>query len=426
MRRALARLDLGAVLTVFRAAAGLTQEQMASLVPGWTKTKVTRIEAGARSTLYDIRELLTWADAVQMPREALLPMILGTPNVTLELQTPTPLEGSTLERRTFNGGLLAVTAGAMLPGQTQVPQQVGSSHVAYLKACVTELWARDWTVGGGALLRQAVLLFGHAKGMLDESEYPKSIERELLNVAANLGVCGSFIAYDASALSLARRLAHEAVFLADSAEDDLLSAHVCVTMALQSISLARASGQRGPAREGLRFLERAEHIAKHEPSPKLHALIHMRKATAYALLGDGAAARASITEARRELDRGPHPTDRPWFEFVTETEITGHEARVAADLQDISTAVKLYEQVAEDPNLAPRNRTFYEALYAAIRLQHGDATGAVEIGRRALAALEGPVTSARALNALRPVRQHVGDEEFEQRFDAVATTLTVK
>ncbi|KAB2350204.1 hypothetical protein [Actinomadura rudentiformis] len=338
-----------------------------------------------------------------------------------------------VDRRSFNGSVLAVAAGAVLPRPLQSPARVGTSQVKYLEACVTELWTRDWNVGGGALLRQAVQLFGHAREMFDEADYSELVGAQLLTAGANLGVCGSFIAFDAGDLALARRLSQEAGLLAESTHDPVLHAHAYVTMALQSTALARLSGRRGPAREAVRFLDQAADVARHEPSPKLHALIHMRRATAVALLDDSPAVTRAITSARRELDRGPHASDRPWFAFVTGTEITGHEARALADRASITgdrshveASAELYAKVLEDPTLLPRNHAFYSALLAAVRLQAGDIRGAVESGERALSALEGTVFSVRTLNTLRPVRAEVDDEEFAGRFDLLAKSLVVQ
>ncbi|MFF5265424.1 hypothetical protein ACFY4C_41630 [Actinomadura viridis] len=205
----------------------------------------------------------------------------------------------------------------------------------------------------------------------------------------------------------------------------MLKAHVYATMALQSTTLSRRSGQQGPAREAVRLLTRAADIAKHEPSPKLHALISMRTGVAAGLLGDHLTARRAITDARRELDRGDHPADRPWFAFVTDSEITGHEARTFADRGQFTQAEALYGRVLEDSALPPRNQTYYEALLAEVRLQAGDTSGALETGRRVITALEGPVSSARALDSIKPLRDS-GDEEFAARFDSVAKAMMDK
>jgi transcriptional regulator with XRE-family HTH domain len=76
LRAALARTDLGAVMAISRVAAGLSQLQLAQIA-GCSQSTIWRIEAGKRQSLYDIRELLRFADVIGMPRRALLPLILG-------------------------------------------------------------------------------------------------------------------------------------------------------------------------------------------------------------------------------------------------------------------------------------------------------------------------------------------------------------
>ncbi|GGL03130.1 hypothetical protein Sme01_19110 [Sphaerisporangium melleum] len=78
MRKVLACGDLPAFVALVRAAMGLSQLELASLV-GWSQSTVNRIEHGERGTLYDIRELVRFADAIDMPRHALLPLIMGKP-----------------------------------------------------------------------------------------------------------------------------------------------------------------------------------------------------------------------------------------------------------------------------------------------------------------------------------------------------------
>jgi transcriptional regulator with XRE-family HTH domain len=73
---AVTRMDLGAVMVICRIAAGLSQLQFAHIL-GCSQATIWRIETGKRQSLYDIRELLRFADAIGMPRRVLLPLILG-------------------------------------------------------------------------------------------------------------------------------------------------------------------------------------------------------------------------------------------------------------------------------------------------------------------------------------------------------------
>jgi hypothetical protein len=78
MRRALARLDFPAVLVIHRSASRLSRRELAELI-GLSRSVIWYWESGRRQGIYDIRQMLHFADAVQMPREALLPVILGQP-----------------------------------------------------------------------------------------------------------------------------------------------------------------------------------------------------------------------------------------------------------------------------------------------------------------------------------------------------------
>jgi DNA-binding XRE family transcriptional regulator len=233
MRRALARVDVGAMVAIFRAATGLSQLALANVVEGWSQSTVSLIERGRRDTLYDIRELLRFADMVDMPREALLPVVLGQPNAMLEVNDDVEPPGAMVDgvsRRSFNGIAAGVAAAGLMPA-IGVPDRVDAAHVRYLRACVNQLDDRGHELGGGAVLRQAVRQFTRARAMLDESDYTGEIGRQLLLVTAELGVLAAWEAYDCADHRLARSLYGEAALLADTAEDPALIVHVCAHMA---------------------------------------------------------------------------------------------------------------------------------------------------------------------------------------------------
>ena len=87
MRNALARLDFPAVLVIYRSAARLSRRGLAERT-GLSESTIWRFEAGKRQGIYDIRQLLQFADSVAMPRPALLPVILGEPRALNELLPP--------------------------------------------------------------------------------------------------------------------------------------------------------------------------------------------------------------------------------------------------------------------------------------------------------------------------------------------------
>lgn len=429
LRDALARMDLPAVVAILRSAVGLSQLELGNLL-GWSQAMVALTEAGARESIYDIRVLFRLIDALDMPKKALEPLFTG--RVTLGGDNDvSDLTGEIdVERRGFNTMAAGLLASALVQHVT-VPDRVDPAHIRYLRATVDRIRVRDQSMGGGAVLTQALRQFSRARRMLDESDYTETVGRQLLIATGDLGIICGWVAYDHGDQQLARRLYSEAQLLANGSGDPELQAHVLLNMAMQSTHLAslatHSASARGFARECLRLAKQAGDIARHEASPRLHALVALRQAASYAQLGDGPAFRAAITLARRELDRGPHPADPGWAAFVTPGEIAAHQARGYLALGDVERAVRLERESLEDPELSPRNRVCGEGALAAVLLKVGDRTEAISMGRRILPVLAaGEMTSARPLGRLRAVRvaaEETGDEEFCAHYDSAARAL---
>ncbi len=309
LRAVLARVDLAAFAVLVRSASRLSLERLGALVAdGWSAALMSMIEHGRRDTLYDIRKLLVFVDAIGMPRTALAPLILGDPDATLDgedIVARWGVDTVDLSRR----GFATLTAGLGMAAVLPVPERVDLAHVRYLQGALVRLRDQDDIVGGGGVLPQCLRLFAQARRMLDESDYTAAVGRELLVVAADLGIKSAWSAYDADNQALARRLYEQSALLVDSAGDGAQRAYLYANMVQQSTCLVRYTGRKDLAREALRFADRAEDAACHEPSPALHALVSLRRALAHAQLGDEGAFRSAITTARRVLDRGPHEAD---------------------------------------------------------------------------------------------------------------------
>ena len=86
MRDALARLDFGAVLVIYRSAAGINRRELGERA-GLSESVIWYWEAGRRQGIFDIRQLLQLTDALQAPRLALLPVILGQPHALSDILT---------------------------------------------------------------------------------------------------------------------------------------------------------------------------------------------------------------------------------------------------------------------------------------------------------------------------------------------------
>jgi len=418
LRRAFAEMDLGAALTIIRTAPGLSQFEFAALL-GWSQSAVARAESGERGSLYDLRRLFEVVDAVGMPREALIPLLLGSSGGEQVEREET--DDMSMNRRRFGGGLVGLAATAGL-GQMQVPGKVDSAHVRYLRSSVEKLWTKDQIVGGGALARDGLRLYRRARRMLDEADYSEATGWQLMSAAGELAVCVGWLAYDADGQTLARGLYSEARLLADQSGDDGLAIRAMQQMSLQSVHLAR-KGNPGSAREAVRLSERVAELARRDPSPQLHALLASREAIAHAVAGDTPGFTAAIARAWREADRGFVDDGPVWLRFVNSSEIATAEACGRLYLGDADAAAALYRR-SLDATLGARNSAIYRAGLAAALAAGGDVTSGVAEGTVVLAALDtGGIMSPRALAMLHPVRraaaQNRGGEDFCARYDQI-------
>jgi transcriptional regulator with XRE-family HTH domain len=425
LRQALADADLGRWLAVLRAAAGLSQLELGTML-GWSQSTIGRIESGERETLYDVREFLRVADALDVPRTALGPLLAGT---AVAIPPSNGEEAETdLDRRTFGIGMLGLVGSAAIGlDKVQVPARVDSAHIRYLRATVDRLYVRDQVAGGGALVRGALRQMHRIDRMLEEADYGEATGRELMAAAGQLAVATGWIAYDGGQQKLARQLYSQALLLADQADDELLSVMAMEKMALQQVFLSRVEQRPGLAREAVRLAVRAADLARRSPWPRLHALLASREAIAHAALGDDRGYKTAITRSWRELDRGTSDDDPVWLRFVKPAEVSVAEAKGQMILGRPARAADLYRAGLEEPKLSPRNSVNYRAQLAAALAAEGDTTAAVGEGLAVLPALESRVTSPRTLRELREVRVIAGGdgaaEEFRTRFDAVERTV---
>lgn len=393
LRDALARLDLGAVLAIFRAAAGLSQQELGDLL-GCSQSNIWRIEAGKRQSMYDIRELLRFADTVAMPRQALLPLIMGTPGI-----------------REDQIGIAAEIA------DTEAAGPATEAGVRYLRACARQLHAQEQAAGGASVRHQAIALWRGAVRLTDEAEYGDALGHDLMRVTGELAIRAAWACHDSDDQARARALFNDGLQRARQAGDDMLAVHAILSLSLLHAEMAAP----GLARQAVWLTAQAAGLARREPSSRLHAMIAAREALALAALGDRGGFKAAITRAWRELDHDQGNDDPAWLTFVGPAEIAVQEAKGCSLLRDSNHQAILQNSLC-DTALTPRNVAIYRAQHAADLATSGDLDQAASEAIIVLDALDGPVASPRTLARLRPVRaaaERAGLADFCARFDAV-------
>ncbi len=422
LRRVLAEVNLPAVPAVVRAACGLSQRDMAALV-GWSGAALSYYERGQRAGIFDIRSMLLFADAVGMPRAALLPLVLACPDAG-------PAAGSAGAARTGlrwqRSGDAADAASDAFPTPVGAPNGAGDSHLRYWQACADVLCARGRQFGGAVLLSSALELW-HRAGLALRERVRRPGGGRFIAAAVDVALCAGWIVLDSGRPLLARPLIGEARRLAACAADPVLAVRALADESALCAELARSS--QDSARRALRLALEAQEEGRYLPIPQMHTLIALRHACAASLLSDKEAFQSAIARARREMERGSRHDPPPgWLRFVSESEITAQEARGYLNLGEAGRSALLYRRLlASGPNVRDRARCG-TGLAAALLVQ-GALDDAVSAATEVLSLLETHDASVICLDQLRAVRQATasaaGAGKFRDRFDMIERARAV-
>ena len=406
LRQALAEVNLPAVPAIVRAASGLSQRDLAGLV-GWSGAALSYYERGRRDGMFDIRSVLLLADAIGMPRAALLPLVLASPDAGAAASPG------------------VTTAPNAVMTSASAPLGVTAALVRYWRASADALYNQALEVGGAALLPPAWHLWRQVRLALHGGRINRA-GGQFEDAAGEVALCAGRIALDCGRFRLAGSLLSEARRLAGQAENLVLGASALADESLLACEMA--VGDRDSARQALLLAFQAQEEGRYLPVPRLHALIALRHAAAVALLGDKAAFANAIATARRELDRETRQGDLPgWQRRVSKTEITISEAAGYLNLGEADRSAGAFHELLAG-SLSGRDRARCGAGLARALLSLGDPGEAVATAKEVLPAIEGETAPAWCLSQLRAVRQATaclpGAADFGERFDLAERTLT--
>jgi len=406
LRQALAEVNLPAVPAIVRAASGLSQRDLAGLA-GWSAAALSYYERGRRDGMFDIRSVLLLADAIGMPRTALLPLVLASPDT-----------GAGASPGVTTAPNAVMTSAAAPPGVT-------AALVRYWRASADALYNQALEVGGAALLPPAWHLWRQVRLALHSGRI-NSAGGQFEDAAGEVALCAGRIALDCGRFRLARSLLSEARTLAGQAENLVLRASALADESL--LACETPTGDRDSARQALLLAFQAQEEGRYLPVPRLHALIAMRHAAAVSLLGDKTAFANAIATARRELDRDTRQGDLPgWQRRVSKTEITISEAAGYLNLSEADRSAGAFRELLAG-SLSGRDRARCGAGLARALLSLGDPGEAVATAKEVMPAIESETAPAWCLNQLRAVRQATAclpdAADFGERFDLAERTLT--
>jgi transcriptional regulator with XRE-family HTH domain len=296
---------------------------------------------------------------------------------------PDPVESFELP----GGPLLGASPGAD-------PEFGDSEYLESIRRHIREIVALDNRFGGADLVRLSKRFFRALHEQLGTGTYDLNLERDLQSAAAELAEVVGWLAYDAEAHDLARRMNQESLYFARLAGDKTIE-----LLTLQNSSMHAAS--QGRPKEALQ-IARSVLEGDYRLSPRLKALFLTRKARALAQ-GGGDSALRLLPEIRSLYHEGVSDDDPAWAWWIDERELAWHEGMVQRDLGMPERAVAQFERsVLATPPTEIRSQYLHRAYLLQAQADNGTWDDA-EQSIRQLLPLSTEVASTRTVVLLRKV-----------------------
>ncbi len=294
----------------------------------------------------------------------------------------------------------------------------GSELLESIKAHIHEIVALDNRFGGADLLRLSTRFFRNLRDQLGTGSYDPRLERDL-HSAGELAEVVGWLAYDAEAHDLCRRMNNESLYFTRLAGDKTVE-----LLTLQNSSMHAAA--EGRPREALQ-IARSVLEGDYTLSPRIKALFLTRKARALAQSGDESALRL-LPEVRELYLAGVRDTDPAWAWWIDDRELAWHEAMVQRDLGLASKAIDDFERsVMATPTDEIRSQYLHRAYLLQSQVDN-ETWEAAERTVRQLIPLSRDVASTRTAVILRGIpgqlaKRGTVPSGFREQFSVLSAAL---
>ena len=295
----------------------------------------------------------------------------------------------------------------------------GSELLESINSHIHEIVALDNRFGGADLLRLSTRFFWNLRDQLGTGSYDPRLERDLHSAAGELAEVVGWLAYDAEAHDLCRRMNQESLYFTRLAGDKTVE-----LLTLQNSSMHAAA--EGRPREAL-HIARSVLEGSYKLSPRVKALFLMRKARALAQSGDESAL-ALLPEIRGLYLNGVSDTDPAWAWWIDDRELAWHEAMVERDLGLASKAIDHFERsVMATPADEIRSQYLHRAYLLQSQVDNNTWDAAEQTARQ-LIPLAREVASTRTAVILRSISSQLAmnsrvPSSFQEQFAALRRTL---
>jgi hypothetical protein len=299
------------------------------------------------------------------------------------------------------------------------PEIEGSELLESINSHIHEIVALDNRFGGADLLRLSTRFFWNLRDQLGTGSYDPRLERDLHSAAGELAEVVGWLAYDAEAHDLCRRMNQESLYFTRLAGDKTVE-----LLTLQNSSMhAAAEGRPREALQIARSVLEGDYII----SPRIKALFLTRKARALAQSGDESAL-GLLPEIRDLYLNGVGDTDPAWAWWIDDRELAWHEAMVQRDLGLTSKAIDDFERsVMATPADEIRSQYVHRAYLLQSQVDNNTWDAAEQTARQ-LIPLSRDVASTRTVVILRSISVELAKrgkvpDGFQEQFSMLCAAL---
>jgi hypothetical protein len=241
---------------------------------------------------------------------------------------------------------------------------------------IPSLRMMDDQLGGESVRRLVDAELGVVSDLLAHGSYTEQVGRRLHLVAAELARFAGWVSFDAGFQTAAQRYWIAALHAAQAAGDRIVGANILKNMSLQCVDFDRP-------REAVELADAAGKSAR-GLSGRAGSMIEMRRARAYAALGDQAACMRTLARSERSFTRAR--ADEPsWASYFDDAEYHAQVGSCFIDLGKPAVADRWLERSLQlHPDMRIRDRATYLLRRAAVQLDLGNLDHGVALTHEAL------------------------------------------
>ncbi|MEJ8657452.1 helix-turn-helix transcriptional regulator [Streptomyces sp. MS1.AVA.4] len=399
MQEAITAHDFGTVFRLARKQAGISYSKIAAECDIKPERVGTLARGRGRITSFD--KIVTIADALRIPGCLLgladRPWEVTDPSASPAHMTTSREDRNQVRRREFlhtaTGAGLAVGIADLTkaaPGR-----RIGADFPGLLRLRTARLRRLDDVLGGGDTYRVYLGEYQATRALLRDATCTEAVRLDLLSVLAEQAQQAGWAAFDGGREADAAALYKESHAVATEAGDTDLAGNALAFLAYQTVNGDRPAGIEIAARS----------CATLGPSAPagVRALLHERRAWAYAVAGFATETERALAEAELALGSVQSAPQPDWVSWVDHNELLIMSGRCWTELRRPLRAVPVLETAlaAYDDSHA-RDKSLYLSWLADAYLAAGEVEQAAEVTGHALDLING-VASVRPRRRLDPV-----------------------